>query len=126
MTSDTETNTMSQDMVETQTETTTAPDAMTPSVTTIDEPSVQTVSDMPHRPAWVEIDLVRLGRNFQIINRDKPPGVQFLSVAKDDAYGHGAYQVLNIALAEGAAAVALSTLEEAVRLRERGIRSRTI
>lgn len=123
MTSDTETNTMSQEMVETQTETTTVPDAMTPSVTAVDEPSVQTVSDMPHRPAWVEIDLGRLRRNFQFINRDKPPGVQFLSVAKDDAYGHGAYQVLKIALAEGAAAVALSTVEEAVNLRDRGLRT---
>jgi phenylpropionate dioxygenase-like ring-hydroxylating dioxygenase large terminal subunit len=34
----------------------------------------------PSRPAWVEIDLQRLRRNFQLINRDKPPGLQILSV----------------------------------------------
>ncbi|MBI3853033.1 MAG: alanine racemase [Verrucomicrobia bacterium] len=84
---------------------------------------VKTHRERPHRPAWVEIDLGRLRRNFQIIRQDLPREVQFLSVVKDDAYGHGALQVLNVALAEGAVAVALSTLEEAVSLRDLGIRA---
>ena len=56
----------------------------------------------PLRPAWVEIDLDRLRRNLQLINRDKPPGVQLLAVVKDEAYGHGALDVARIALEEGA------------------------
>ena len=89
MTSDTETSTISQDMVET--ETTFARAEIIPSAAHVEEPPPQTVSGQSHRPAWVEIDLAQLRRNFQIINRDKPSHVQLMSVLKDDAYGHGAY-----------------------------------
>src|SRR5258707_672908 len=37
------------------------------------------VSDFPRRPAWVEIDLLKLKRNFQLINQDKPAGLQILA-----------------------------------------------
>jgi alanine racemase len=80
----------------------------------------------PQRPAWVEIDLGRLQQNFQIIHREKPPGVQVLSVVKDDAYGHGALQVARAALEGGAAFLALSSLDEALALRQKGIRSRML
>jgi len=110
-------------MVETDIEMTTGPRVIIPPSTTAEAPSLQTTPGRPHRPAWVEIDIDRLRRNFQIINRDKPTNVQFLSVVKDDAYGHGAYEILKVALAEGAAFVALSTLEEAITLRDRGIRA---
>ena len=73
------------------------------------------------RPAWIEIDLTRLRRNFQIITADKPPALRIMAVVKDEAYGHGALAVAKAALESGAAFLALSTLEEAVTLRERGI-----
>ena len=72
------------------------------------------------RPAWIEIDLNRLKQNFELITRDKPAGLQLLSVVKDEAYGHGALPVARAALACGASFLALSTLEEAVALREPG------
>lgn len=75
----------------------------------------------PLRPAWVEIDLGRLRRNLQLIRQDLPARVKLLAVVKDDAYGHGALEVGRIALEEGAAFLGLSTLEEAVTLRESGI-----
>jgi alanine racemase len=75
----------------------------------------------PLRPAWVEIDLGRLRRNVQLIRRDLPPGVKLLAVVKDEAYGHGALDVARIALEEGASFLGLSTLEEAIALREAGI-----
>jgi len=78
------------------------------------------------RPAWVEINLGRLKRNFELINCDKPPGLQILSVVKDEAYGHGALPVARTALGCGASFLALSTLEEAVALREQGIRARLL
>lgn len=78
---------------------------------------------LPLRPAWIEIDLGQLRRNFQIINRDKPAGVQIASVVKDEAYGHGALEVAQVALEAGAACLAVSTLQEAVQLREQGIRA---
>jgi len=78
-------------------------------------------TSFPLRPAWVEIDLARLRRNLQLIRRDLPRNVQLLAVVKDEAYGHGALDVARIALEEGAWGFGLSTLEEAVALRDAGI-----
>ena len=75
----------------------------------------------PLRPAWTEIDLGRLRRNVQLIRRDLPRHVKLLAVVKDEAYGHGALNVARIALEEGAWGFGLSTLEEAMSLREAGI-----
>ena len=73
------------------------------------------------RPAWVEIDLARLRQNLRLIRRELPPAVNLLAVVKDEAYGHGALDVAQIALEEGAAGFGLSTLEEAMTLRDAGI-----
>ena len=81
------------------------------------------LTDPLPRPAWVEIDLARLKRNFELITRDKPAGVQFVSVVKDEAYGHGALRVAEVAMACGASFLALSTLEEAMALRASGVRA---
>jgi len=75
----------------------------------------------PLRPAWTEIDLGRLRRNVQLIRRDLPRHVRLLAVVKDEAYGHGALDVARIALEEGAWGFGLSTLEEAMSLRDAGI-----
>ncbi len=79
--------------------------------------------ERPHRPAWIEIDLGKLKRNFDIINADKPRGVQVVSVVKDDAYGHGALRVARTAVESGAAFLALGSLDEGMALRQRGIMS---
>jgi alanine racemase len=78
-------------------------------------------SVFPLRPAWTEIDLGRLRRNLRLIRRDLPRGVRLMAVVKDEAYGHGAVDVARIALEEGAWGFGLSTLEEAMALREAGI-----
>jgi alanine racemase len=83
-------------------------------------------SDLPTRPAWIEIDLAKLKRNYQIIAQAAPAGVQLAAVVKDEGYGHGALAVARAALACGTKFLALSTLEEAVTLREHGIRSRLL
>jgi alanine racemase len=75
----------------------------------------------PLRPAWTEIDLGKLRRNLQIIRRDLPRAVRLLAVVKDEAYGHGALDVARIALEEGAWGFGLSTLEEAMGLRDGSI-----
>jgi alanine racemase len=85
------------------------------------ENSRPTFSRSPERPAWLEIDLRKLRLNFELINRDKPAGVHVLSVVKDEGYGHGALPVAHTALECGARFLALSTLEEALCLRDRGI-----
>jgi alanine racemase len=78
-------------------------------------------SDFPLRPAWIEIDLGKLRRNLQLIRRDLPAAAQLMAVVKDDAYGHGALEVARVALEEGAWGLGLSTLEEAMALRQDGI-----
>src|ERR1700761_7536260 len=76
---------------------------------------------IPQRPAWTEIDLGRLRRNLRLIRADLACAVKWLAVVKDEAYGHGALDVARIALEEGAWGLGLSTLEEAMHLRENGI-----
>ncbi|MFQ5771834.1 MAG: alanine racemase [bacterium] len=73
------------------------------------------------RPAWVEIDLAQLRRNFQIIHEDKPAHLHMLSVVKDQAYGHGAVEVAKVALESGAVYLAVATIDEALELRQHGI-----
>jgi alanine racemase len=77
----------------------------------------------PVRPAWMEIDLAALRRNLQLIRGDLPPRVRLLAVVKDEAYGHGAVDVARIALEEGAAFLGVSTLEEAMTLRDAGVKA---
>jgi alanine racemase len=86
----------------------------------------QVGNDRPPRPAWIEIDVARWRRNFQLIQQDLPPGLQMLSVVKDEAYGHGLLPAGRIATESGVRFLAVSTVEEAVKLREGGIRQRIL
>src|SRR5437667_3343429 len=84
---------------------------------------LRSLSGVPSRPAWIEIDLKQLKRNFQLIMQDKPEGLQIVSVVKDEGYGHGAVQVAQVALDSGAALLGLVTLDEALAMRERNIKA---
>ena len=77
--------------------------------------------NFPQRPAWTEIDLGKLRRNLQLIRGDLPRSVQLMAVVKDEAYGHGALDIARVAVEEGAWGFGLSTLEEAMTLRDAGI-----
>jgi alanine racemase len=79
------------------------------------------LENFPLRPAWTEIDLGKLRRNLQLIRGDLPRHVNLMAVVKDEAYGHGALDVARIAMEEGAWGFGLSTLEEAMTLREEGV-----
>jgi alanine racemase len=90
------------------------------------ESTARLARDLPPRPAWVEIDLRQLKRNFQLISQDKSATLQILCVVKDEAYGHDALRVAQTALDCGARFLALATLEEAVALRNRGVNGRVL
>jgi alanine racemase len=75
---------------------------------------------LPLRSAWVEINLAQLRRNFRLILADKPAALKLMSVVKDDGYGHGILQVAKMALEHGVSSVAVSTLHEAMILRDAG------
>jgi alanine racemase len=79
--------------------------------------------NFPLRPAWTEIDLGKLRRNLQLLRGDLPKHVRLMAVVKDEAYGHGALDVARVAVEEGAWGFGLSTLEEAMSLRDAGIQA---
>lgn len=69
---------------------------------------------------WVEIDLKKIVENKKRIQ--KHLGNQnIMAVVKADAYGHGDVQVANVLAANGIDFFAVSSVDEAVRLREHGI-----
>jgi len=72
-------------------------------------------------PAWVEVDLAQLRRNWDAITRYCPAGVGIACVVKDDAYGHGALPVAEIALQRGAEMLVVASMTEALELRQGGI-----
>lgn len=80
----------------------------------------------PPRPAWIEIDLKRLRRNYAIIAGDLSAKTRFAAVIKDEAYGHGALPAARAALKQGAAFLAVSTIEEALKLREARLGARIL
>lgn len=72
------------------------------------------------RPAWAEIDLDNLKKNFLII-RKKIKDKKIVSVVKADAYGHGAAEVSKELESLGTDYFAVATLEEGIELRINGI-----
>lgn len=80
-------------------------------------------NDRPPRPAWIELDLARWRRNYQIIRQALPPGLQLLAVVKDEAYGHGLLPAARVATECGGNFLAAATVEEAVKLRDGGVRT---
>lgn len=79
--------------------------------------------DMRFRPTRAEINLDNLQHNISEIKRITSSGAFLCAVVKADAYGHGAVEVANTALSCGARYLAVAILEEAVFLREAGIKA---
>lgn len=70
---------------------------------------------------WAEISLSAIGHNIEEVRKRLAPGVRLLAVIKADAYGHGAVRVGKY-LEDRVNYFAVATLEEALELRENGIR----
>ena len=75
------------------------------------------------RTAWLEIDLDALAGNLRLI-RELAGGAAVHPVVKADAYGHGAIAVARALEAAGADGFCVATYDEAVELRESGLRGR--
>ena len=74
----------------------------------------------PYR-SYVLISREQIARNFRNVCSVVGPNVQVAGVVKADAYGHGALEVSRVLLQEGAAWLAVSSVEEGVHLRKGGI-----
>ncbi|MDR0890315.1 MAG: alanine racemase [Oscillospiraceae bacterium] len=72
---------------------------------------------------WADISLDNLEYNYLQLRKGLPASCRFLGVVKADAYGHGAVPMGHHLLELGAECLAVSNIEEAVQLRNAGIRS---
>ncbi|MEZ4671696.1 MAG: alanine racemase [Anaerolineae bacterium] len=75
----------------------------------------------PTRLSWLELDLEALAGNVRALKRIVGESVTLMAVVKADAYGHGAVAVARTALLNGAEQLAVSSIDEALQLREAGI-----
>ena len=71
--------------------------------------------------SWVEVDLDRFIGNLKEIKRLTGPQVDFMQVVKADAYGHGAIEISNTALKNGARMLGVANADEGVQLRISGV-----
>ena len=78
---------------------------------------------MATRPTWAEVSLAALRQNFRTVQTHVGTKVTVCAVVKADAYGHGAVECSRALEAEGARWLGVTSLDEAIPLREAGIRS---
>ena len=79
------------------------------------------MTDLPPRPAWIDVDLDAYLGNVRQIRSDLPASVRLLEVIKDNAYGMGAARIARLGQTAGVDQFATFTVGEAVSLREAGV-----
>ncbi len=72
--------------------------------------------------SWIEVDLSQLKANYTIYKSKLPESTEVMAVIKADAYGHGDVQVARLLSGCGVRMFAVSNIDEAVGLREAGIK----
>ncbi|MFD0620809.1 alanine racemase [Paenibacillus sp. GCM10027629] len=77
---------------------------------------------MLQRRAWAEINLDHIAYNLEQIRSILPAKTQIMAVVKGDAYGHGARRTAQLLTELGVTRFAVSNLDEAISLRQYGIR----
>ena len=82
----------------------------------------QIVTISPDRPTWLEVDLGAIAHNVRRL-KEFAGEAQLMISLKADAYGHGAIQVAQTALLNGAAWLGVACLSEGLALRQAGIRA---
>ena len=78
------------------------------------------------RPTWAEVSLTALRQNFRVVQKHIGAGVTVCAIVKADAYGHGAVECSRALEEEGARWFGVTSLDEAIPLREAGIRGRIL
>ncbi|HLJ87549.1 MAG TPA: alanine racemase [Candidatus Angelobacter sp.] len=77
-------------------------------------------------PSWVEVSLTALQHNFRTVLSYVKPEAEVCAIIKTDAYGHGAPECALALQKEGARWFGVTTAEEGIVLRERGITGRIL
>jgi alanine racemase len=78
------------------------------------------------RPTWAEVCLSSLRRNYRTVAEYVGGGVTVCAVVKADAYGHGAVECALALEQEGATWLGVTSLDEAIPLREEGVSTRIL
>ena len=85
--------------------------------------TVEILSRVATRPTWAEVSLSALRQNFRIVQKHVGSNVTVCAIVKADAYGHGAVECSRALEAEGTRWLGVTSLDEAIPLRDAGIRS---
>lgn len=78
------------------------------------------------RPTWAEVSLRTLRENYRMVRDYVGKGVTVCAVVKAYAYGHGAVECAQALQQEGATWLGVTSLDEAIPLREEGIDTRIL
>ena len=87
--------------------------------------TVETLSRVATRPTWAEVSLSALRQNFRTVAKHVGAAT-VCAVVKADAYGHGAVECSRALHMEGAKWLGVTSLDEAIPLRDAGIESRIL
>lgn len=72
--------------------------------------------------AWAEINLDNIEHNVKEVAKRVGKMTEIMAVVKADAYGHGVFETVPTLLESGASRLAVSMLDEAIQLREIGVK----
>jgi alanine racemase len=78
------------------------------------------------RPTWADVSLATLRQNFRTVQKHVGAAVTVCAVVKADAYGHGAVECSRALEGEGAKWLGVTSLDEAIPLRDAGIQSNVL
>jgi alanine racemase len=84
------------------------------------------MSRVATRPTWAEVSLNALRQNFRAVAKHVGAEVTVCAVVKADAYGHGAVECSRALQSEGAKWLGVTSLDEAIPLRDADIESRIL
>ena len=85
--------------------------------------TVEILSRAATRPTWADVWLTTLRQNFRTVQKHVSAAVTVCAVVKADAYGHGAVECSKSLEAEGATWLGVTSLDEAIPLRDAGVRA---
>jgi alanine racemase len=88
--------------------------------------SIQQKFSMHTRPNWAEVSLSALQHNYRCVSALTSSNVTICSVVKCDAYGHGVVHCSQALEQAGAEWLGVTSTEEAVAIRENGVRARVL
>jgi alanine racemase len=85
--------------------------------------TAEILSRVATRPTWADVSLTTLRQNFRTVQKHVGAAVTVCAVVKADAYGHGAVECSKALEAEGAKWLGVTSLDEAIPLRDAGVRA---